>query len=73
MYDYNLAQANAKGDKRLRFQYVPAIRRNTEMWIYVPNRHFDMIIACMLGDSAGWADVLQAVSVSGFYTKRIVA
>jgi len=49
-YDYNLAQANIKGDKRLRFQFIPNISRDDDAWQYLPQRHFDTVIGCIPTD-----------------------
>jgi len=48
-YDYNLAQANAKGDKRLRFHYIPGWK-NDSAWQYLPQRHFDMAVDCIVSN-----------------------
>jgi len=45
MYDYNLAMANACGDKRLRFHWIPDIDQHE--W-HLPKQCFDLVVACHL-------------------------
>jgi SAM-dependent methyltransferase len=45
MYDYNLAIANARGDKRLRFHWIADIDQHE--W-HLPKQCFDLVVACNL-------------------------
>jgi len=51
-YDYNLAQANAIGDQRLRFRLVPGVAiGDGDHWQCVSRQRFDVVVACLLADS----------------------